>query len=864
MLQAEGQAGGVLILGLSGYAGEPGVFRSPTGEMLRGWVRDIMGSTPVMLDYLVRTPATAQMLFSHGHPTPTLTIAAKQYKERLKVLQPKVVILVGSEVTRALLDYGVSEFNMIFNYVIERDGIKFIPAHGLAELNIPTTIDDDESLYTSEYSFYRNQFWFKAALMKGLKIAQGHKEPDEVYLIKNDPKEIDAYLDLLLKQKLICFDLETAGKKDRRLTSIGMGFDNYCALAVTPDSDRFARCLDVVRTMMADPNVLKINQNIMGFDAPILWKDYGFDLKGRVWDTLHVFNFIYPELPHGLRDQGRLYLYRDPWKGFHGSTGERLRQYNAEDVVATMRCFQAQRDELKAWGQLDHVVKYIVDYERHAWHIMTRGIRFDEEKREAFKKPITEACNLIHSDLVTYAQPFLSAKSVSTDKRDPSKDIPLSLPVPEGLKKRAEVEVFLAKQGILGKDIKEHYLATKADRTKYGLEPGRIYKKAYSTEISLKQIPFNPNSEKQLKNVFDNMGIKLPKSKKSNKTWGPSTNKKALMTMLRNVRKPLTLEQRAFVQGLLRFRETNKFITTYLNAKIDEDGRWRCKFNINGTATGRASSSQTLWGTGGNNQNIPRDGIKHFKDLKFKKCFIPDRDKTLFQFDQATAEMVIVAYLARCDKLISMLNNNEDVHVYFISQALGEDITIYKETDPAKYKRLRQLGKGGNFSGSYGTGPKTLADMFMLGGTDVTVDEAAFILNKRREVFPEIYEIFQQEVIDALHKNRTLETPFGRKRKFFGKLDENLYREAFAFIPQSTVPYISNHMIHLIQTHRPFGAEVLQQGHDAVMGQLNLGQEDAFKKWFMDEAAKLRLTIHGRDFAMKWAGGFGPSWGDLD
>ena len=53
------------------------------------------------------------------------------------------------------------------------------------------------------------------------------------------------------------------------------------------------------------------------------------------------------------------------------------------------------------------------------------------------------------------------------------------------------------------------------------------------------------------------------------------------------------------------YRSQSKMLNTYLEMGYDSDRRLRCSYNIRGTWTGRLSSSQTIFETGGNFQNIP-------------------------------------------------------------------------------------------------------------------------------------------------------------------------------------------------------------------------------------------------------------------
>lgn len=57
--------------------------------------------------------------------------------------------------------------------------------------------------------------------------------------------------------------------------------------------------------------------------------------------------------------------------------------------------------------------------------------------------------------------------------------------------------------------------------------------------------------------------------------------------------------------AVLQLRSLSKFLSTYVMAKLDIDGRLRCSFAIAGTVTFRFSSSANPFGSGANLQNIP-------------------------------------------------------------------------------------------------------------------------------------------------------------------------------------------------------------------------------------------------------------------
>lgn len=108
------------------------------------------------------------------------------------------------------------------------------------------------------------------------------------------------------------------------------------------------------------------------------------------------------------------------------------------------------------------------------------------------------------------------------------------------------------------------------------------------------EYPFNPHSPKQCAQYFyEHKGI----TPYRNAQGGITTDDKAMARIVRRYNLP----EARLVQEI---RARRKLKTTYLEVAFDEDHRLRCSWNPRGTTTGRLSSSQTVFGTGMNMQNL--------------------------------------------------------------------------------------------------------------------------------------------------------------------------------------------------------------------------------------------------------------------
>jgi len=109
----------------------------------------------------------------------------------------------------------------------------------------------------------------------------------------------------------------------------------------------------------------------------------------------------------------------------------------------------------------------------------------------------------------------------------------------------------------------------------------------------------NPRSPKQMTEFFYNeLGLPIQKNRKTKK---PTTDANALATLAK--KEPLVAP---LIQCISEFRSIGVFLSTFVKAPLDTDGRMRSSYNIAGTETYRWSSSTDAFGTGMNLQNVPK------------------------------------------------------------------------------------------------------------------------------------------------------------------------------------------------------------------------------------------------------------------
>jgi DNA polymerase I-like protein with 3'-5' exonuclease and polymerase domains/uracil-DNA glycosylase len=839
--------GEVLVLGSYPRDADTSAFSSPASHVLKKMLAK--AGIEARLDYVLERKlekGEKPYLDARGHiPSRELEKAFGDVVRRIKAFKPKLIIACGKTALQALTSrVTVDDCHC---YVLKQGEFTIIPTLCFNEI----------------YKDPSNAFWLQFALNKAKQYLDGHRDEEVDLEISNNLVQACNILDRIIERKnRVCIDIETAGKTEV-LTSFGVSWEvdgkvaGGLSVSCTDNEDpaHWAALIERLRVILADPEIPKIGQNFT-FASLILWRIYGMKVAGDVWDTLHAANVIYSDLPKDLESLIRLYLFREPHKGSWKSTGHDLRLYNAKDIVTTHQIAIKQHEHLTELGLLEYFESTPKALFVPAFDMMIKGFKVDVYTKNQVTKQLDAVLKDKRASLEEWAKEFVPMAQRKRMMRNPIADIEAHFPEPIEAATTKELKEKL-KGVVPSEEIVDFYVANKS-AAKHGLTPGVIYKKAYKAVVDLENQVFNPGSPSQLKSVFDNAKIKLPKVKGADGKWGESTNEIALLKLLTTGK--LDESQTSFVENVRSYRAAAKLQSSYCKAAIDPDGRWRCTYNIEGTDTGRSASKKTLWNTGGNIQNIPR---KVFGDVKFKNLFIVDEGYTLFQSDQSSAEARIVAYLSECDKLIELIETGQDIHVYAINSVLGEDITIYKETDPKKYNRLRQIGKMTSHGSNYDVGPATLADQALKQGVELTVKEADFFLKERAKVFPEIKE-WHQSVQEQLHRTKMLVTPFGRRRVFLGRIDENVYRKAYAFVPQSTIPHITNLMWLWVAAQKDYDASVLQMGHDALVMAVKTEQLADFVKAYLLTTKGITFTIGSRsNLNIPWDAEVGERWGSL-
>lgn len=356
----------------------------------------------------------------------------------------------------------------------------------------------------------------------------------------------------------------------------------------------------------------------------------------------------------------------------------------------------------------------------------------------------------------------------------------------------------------------------------------------------------NVNSPKQMADfLYTELGLPIQSHRKTGKT---STNETALKALAKFTPNPL-------FNTILNIREIKKLISTYLEAEIDPDGRFRCSYLLSGTESGRLASRMSATGTGGNLQNVPK-GIA-------REVFIPDEGMMFMAADLSQAEARVVAYLAKDKGLIEIFESGEDIHTQVAAAIFNKKI---KDVT----KEERELAKRITHASNYGMGARHFGEL-----TGLSTADAQEKLNAYHIRYPGI-RIWHMEVARELKRSRILTTPMGRKRMFFGRWNDALLRDGYSYIPQSTVAdVVLKGMVNIVHC-LPDGCSMVFNIHDEVVIQMPIKYKDKIVCDFthyngthftmeelMIHCMSIPLEIHGRTLTIPVNVKSGTNWNEV-
>lgn len=191
------------------------------------------------------------------------------------------------------------------------------------------------------------------------------KTTSHEYQLVDNEEEMKKLTDFFLTKDFLTLDTETTSTNaiDAELVGLSFSVEEHKAFYVPVPANReeAQRVVEIFRPVYENEEILKVGQNLK-YDLEVL-RNYGIELKGKMWDTMIAHYLIQPELHHNMDYMAEIYLHYqtihiDELIGPKGKNQRSMRdlspidiyEYACEDADITLQLKNKLEPELKKHG----------------------------------------------------------------------------------------------------------------------------------------------------------------------------------------------------------------------------------------------------------------------------------------------------------------------------------------------------------------------------------------------------------------------------------------------------------------------------------------------------------------------------------
>ena len=184
------------------------------------------------------------------------------------------------------------------------------------------------------------------------------------YKLVENQEDLKKLCDYFFTKQILSLDTETTSTSaiDAELVGLSFAVKEFEAFYVPIPANReeALQIVNIFKPLYEDPKILKVGQNLK-YDLEVL-RNYGIELKGKMWDTMIAHYLIQPELRHNMDYMAEIYLnyqtiHIDELIGPKGKNQKSMRsllpsqvyEYAAEDADITLRLKNKLEPELKKY-----------------------------------------------------------------------------------------------------------------------------------------------------------------------------------------------------------------------------------------------------------------------------------------------------------------------------------------------------------------------------------------------------------------------------------------------------------------------------------------------------------------------------------
>lgn len=312
------------------------------------------------------------------------------------------------------------------------------------------------------------------------------------------------------------------------------------------------------------------------------------------------------------------------------------------------------------------------------------------------------------------------------------------------------------------------------------------------------------------------------------------TSEEAIVALIGNhCKKPDDAFKKSVLEDILEETRIRTQESNYINFTPDYDGRCRTSYNISATETCRSSTSILDKPVRPKKMGLSFHTIsKHGRLAKDIRSMFPvDKGKVFLQADSSQCQARIVAVLAEDWELLKAFDT-VDVHRRTAGLIFGltPDLNLSEGYVPivddiGKDDPMRFTGKKTRHAGNFDMRKRTFALQFNTDAQKFEIDmeisewKAGQMLDRFHEASPKLRNIFYKQIQEAISETRCLIDPFGGIRIFNGRMDDNLFKEGYANIPQRTEAHLIQNAALKIndEIKDPKEACLISENHDSLL-----------------------------------------------
>lgn len=238
-----------------------------------------------------------------------------------------------------------------------KDSFNSPPKAKAAKASTPDLFNPTGDLFSDEN--------IQAVAEADAKLFKTIKDINPNYVACNTPELVSNLISLLNAATEFCFDSETTDLDTIKAELVGLSFAvkaNEAYYVPVPENQQEAQALmEQFRPLFENENKILIGQNIK-YDLQVL-KNYGIEIKNKLWDTMVAHFLFMPEMRHNMNVLAETYLDYSPIsiEELIGKKGkdqlsmrsvplEQIKDYASEDADVTLKLKQVFEPKLKESG----------------------------------------------------------------------------------------------------------------------------------------------------------------------------------------------------------------------------------------------------------------------------------------------------------------------------------------------------------------------------------------------------------------------------------------------------------------------------------------------------------------------------------